>query len=735
MSKGAHRGSSGRSQQIVYSDEDDQQHPMPDETQPPGSPPRTQPSRKTKANADRAWEALKPGKRTKQTKRRAGSSENNMTSASKGKQRKQGSIPSSLRLAAAEFPAPDMEVSEEEPDERRTLRARLQRQSPRCTDVDVDGDAAEDGSDFADQSTARCDAAYSDNDADHEEEEQDDEQEEEPEDLDDEEGDELDEDEGAEDDVDEHNLARQMEAERASWTDGNTDQEDNEDEDEFPNASAFIQPRAKSASSDRQASSPHALHRIKKRSANILSEDEHNSSTSKRVKVARMRTPRVNVEKLRARSALQGAHGNTLAHDECEELSNTPKKHSDTSRAPSKGQQRHSVKSVTRVPVSDSVRSNKTAIISKKRKLDERPREQASTHGKMEQRDTKHRSIKGGPAAKPRKPRQSETPEWVNESDSGALNPPPSAKRARTASDDDDEEQFIVEEKAVIDQEIDLVNPGPKLALGCQHPRVRAVAKAAIDEVQANVCLNNAFPEGPDKHNQFTLPTLVRVAQKLGYPDIARRVQTDMIYSRHLGSIPAQRISTFRGRIKKYTDGVVAETYNLRPGDGHRVDWLDQQLNYIYPHNYKSQKVDRHLPYKPTIFIQVMRSAWFSRPTAYGFAIIERFTSSSLEQPREKEIPAPMLALAATAIYASIVDYSAPVYKARDFTGNEFADTYARNMRALQKIKDHDTNKYHVLMHGFFRSLCGSHVSIASGASGKSVDDLDALDVAGMPDA
>ncbi|KAH9847583.1 hypothetical protein C2E23DRAFT_847901 [Lenzites betulinus] len=359
----------------------------------------------------------------------------------------------------------------------------------------------------------------------------------------------------------------------------------------------------------------------------------------------------------------------------------------------------------------------------------------------MEHRDQKFRLGKGRPPTKSRKPRQSETPEWIDHSDNDALDSPP-VKRSRTAKamnramkkDDEDEAQVAVKEEAVIDQGIDLVSPGPKLALGVQLPRVRAVAKAAIDEVQADVCLKNAFPEGPDKHNQFTLPTLVRVAQKLGYADIVRRVQTDITYSRHLGSIPAQRISTFRGRVKKHTDGVVAETYNLQPGDGHRVDWLDQQLNYIYPHNYKSQKVDRHLPYKPSIFTQVMRSAWFSRPTAYGFAIIDRFTSSSLKHPREKEIPAPMLALAATAIYASIVDYSAPVYKARDFTGNEFADTYARNMRALQKIKDADTNKYHVLMHGFFRVICGSHSSVMS-ASGKSADDLDALDVAGMPDA
>ncbi|KAI0648458.1 hypothetical protein C8Q79DRAFT_906184, partial [Trametes meyenii] len=253
---------------------------------------------------------------------------------------------------------------------------------------------------------------------------------------------------------------------------------------------------------------------------------------------------------------------------------------------------------------------------------------------------------------------------------------------------------------------IELVEPGPKLGLGAQRPRVKAVAQKAITEVIADVCLKNAFPEGPEKHNGFTCPTLVRVATELGYNDIVRRLKTDKKYAHYLGSIPAQRISTFRGKVKRtVTDGIVATSYGLQPGDNTLVEWLDEKLNYIYPHNYKNRKVDRALPYNPPIFVQVMRAAWFSRPQSYGFKIMDRYMSSSPEAPREKEIPAPMLALASTAIYASIVDYSASSYKAGDFTGNEFSQVYARNISVLQTIKDKKPNKYHVLMHNFFRVL------------------------------
>ncbi|KAI0356052.1 hypothetical protein OH77DRAFT_1589525 [Trametes cingulata] len=283
------------------------------------------------------------------------------------------------------------------------------------------------------------------------------------------------------------------------------------------------------------------------------------------------------------------------------------------------------------------------------------------------------------------------------------------------------------------DSGIELVEPSAKLALNQQHRRVRLVAKKSIDEVQDDVCLKNAFPDGADKYHLFTRPILLRAATALDFPDIARRIKNDATYARYLGSIPAQRISNFRGKVKRQTDSAVSMAYGLRPGNGIKVDWLCNKLTYIYPHDYKAQKVERNKPYRLPIFEDVMRGAWFSRPSAYGYKLIDRFSSSSPEAPRELEIPAPMLALAATAIYASIVDYSAEVYKVGVFSGNEFSDVYARNIRVLQAIKDADVAKYHALMHGFFRTLCGSHPSVL--AVSKYADDLDVLDINGMPGA
>lgn len=46
----------------------------------------------------------------------------------------------------------------------------------------------------------------------------------------------------------------------------------------------------------------------------------------------------------------------------------------------------------------------------------------------------------------------------------------------------------------------------------------------------------------------------------------------------------------------------------------------------------------------------MLRVAFFKCPTSFGFKIAQEFASSLLDKPEEKEIPAPMLALVATAV-------------------------------------------------------------------------------------
>ena len=60
--------------------------------------------------------------------------------------------------------------------------------------------------------------------------------------------------------------------------------------------------------------------------------------------------------------------------------------------------------------------------------------------------------------------------------------------------------------------------------------------------------------------------------------------------------------------------------------------------------------MDGSKPYGAAIYLDMLRVGFFKSSTSLGFKIMDRFTSSLLDKPDEKEIPAPMLALVATAV-------------------------------------------------------------------------------------
>lgn len=47
-----------------------------------------------------------------------------------------------------------------------------------------------------------------------------------------------------------------------------------------------------------------------------------------------------------------------------------------------------------------------------------------------------------------------------------------------------------------------------------------------------------------------------------------------------------QRISNFRGKVKKITNSVAGTVFNLRPGDVTKVNWLQEGIRFIFPYTY-----------------------------------------------------------------------------------------------------------------------------------------------------
>ncbi|KAI1790838.1 hypothetical protein LXA43DRAFT_1095059 [Ganoderma leucocontextum] len=274
---------------------------------------------------------------------------------------------------------------------------------------------------------------------------------------------------------------------------------------------------------------------------------------------------------------------------------------------------------------------------------------------------------------------------------------------------EDDNSDLASENGEDDDPRMDLVWYGSSRPnLGDLPPRVYRVAVRAIRECELNVCLLNAFP---DEDGNFTRSVLIKHAKELGFKDILAKLksnkETDELYHKKLGLIPAHRVFVLHGKVKKLGQRQVKAAYGLTVGDGAKVKWLLDGIAYIFPHDYKAQTVNGDEAFSLPVFEDMLADAFFSRRTSFGYRIADHFTSSLLESPDEKEIPAAMLALVSTAIYACIDDYKSPRYEAGRFEVNQYLDAYQQNIGVLDDIKTGNPEAYHALMHGLFTRVTG----------------------------
>ncbi|KAI0629565.1 hypothetical protein C8Q77DRAFT_1181024 [Trametes polyzona] len=279
------------------------------------------------------------------------------------------------------------------------------------------------------------------------------------------------------------------------------------------------------------------------------------------------------------------------------------------------------------------------------------------------------------------------------------------------------------------DSGIELVAPREgRFKLREQHRRVRRVIQRAIDITLAEVCLQNAFPDTSQQHLKIVYHAVLKAAEELDDQDVVRRLKKKDDYALELCKIPYQRIPIFRGNVRKLVEGVPITTFGMRLGDKERGEWLLRNHRFLFPYDYGAKTVEAGKIYDPPIFVEILRLAFFKQPDAFGFEISNRFYSSLPEKPDEIELPAPMLALVATAIYAAIDDCMEHRTHARDFTANNYWGKYKDFMNELSSIRTNGPQQYHVLMHGLWR-----RISDPSGSRGQAAPPHTSLvDIAAM---
>ncbi|KAI1781958.1 hypothetical protein LXA43DRAFT_907195 [Ganoderma leucocontextum] len=191
--------------------------------------------------------------------------------------------------------------------------------------------------------------------------------------------------------------------------------------------------------------------------------------------------------------------------------------------------------------------------------------------------------------------------------------------------------------------------PGGTLQLMAQEENIRITVRLTIGDLDRYLAFENGFPDAMTR-SRVIADLLAGAAHSLGFTGLQDRLQTDKDFTRSLSALPKQRMSTFRGGIKKLADAQVVAFYGLSPGD---------ICVCVHTTFFQAEKksVTWSAPNKGAIVRHLLHLAFCNGPTSIAAKNPERFKSSIEQMPQanEKEMPMPMVALVGAAVCISTV--------------------------------------------------------------------------------
>ncbi|KAI1784555.1 hypothetical protein LXA43DRAFT_901354 [Ganoderma leucocontextum] len=184
--------------------------------------------------------------------------------------------------------------------------------------------------------------------------------------------------------------------------------------------------------------------------------------------------------------------------------------------------------------------------------------------------------------------------------------------------------------------------PGGTLQLMAQEENIRITVRLTIGDLDRYLAFENGFPDAMTR-SRVIADLLAGAAHSLGFMGLQDRLQTDKDFTRSLSALPKQRMSTFRGGIKKLADAQVVAFYGLSPGE--------------CKEKAEKKSVTWSAPNKGAIIRHLLHLAFCNGPTSIAAKNPERFKSSIEQMPQanEKEMPMPMVALVGAAVSISTV--------------------------------------------------------------------------------
>ncbi|KIJ06332.1 hypothetical protein PAXINDRAFT_20471 [Paxillus involutus ATCC 200175] len=306
--------------------------------------------------------------------------------------------------------------------------------------------------------------------------------------------------------------------------------------------------------------------------------------------------------------------------------------------------------------------------------------------------------------------RQAEIPVWnPPEPATTKTNAPAASSRCKSdeAPSDaksDDKEPTLPTVIWTPDTFITLNNHG--LANICeQQPHIQTMLRASISLAHQHIIFEHSYPDINQLRRSITDILYVAANQMPGCEHVHARLAQDPQYVRALAPVPSTRVSKMRCAVKVAAQRHVAGVYQLEKGQRgkEKVNALLEKNIFIFPVDSNGKPI-RSKPFQSPAILRTIQDAFFEDENSAGVKFASQFISTSQEHDDELELPSAMVALAATAVRAVIMDFLSDGGVA-EFNSSVFSGIYERLMELIEAIYRHSPRKFHSLFAQLYKTV------------------------------
>ncbi|KAG6839280.1 hypothetical protein C0991_004153, partial [Blastosporella zonata] len=229
-----------------------------------------------------------------------------------------------------------------------------------------------------------------------------------------------------------------------------------------------------------------------------------------------------------------------------------------------------------------------------------------------------------------------------------------------------------------------------------------ALINAAINQTSGDAVFIDAYPS-PTTINDHFCEMLIDLANNLDFESLSLCLQSDSVLLDHLSRVLSNCLSSLCCAVKKITSPKVESSFKLEGTVAEHCEKVKSLITggtYIYPQN-NGGLIYCTKPYHHPMIISTLRECFFSAVReSLASRHASRFKSSIKDGPlsKELELPMAMVAMVATATYATLNDWNTGYFKKSKFNADAYKDVYRGHELVINDILAKRPHAYHCLM-------------------------------------